>query len=211
MGNALDFLDRKAAGQQRKGHHNKVCKEKTDEWLKENDPTKCPDFKYIQSGAREEGHKVNTRFAYMGSVPGINARRYAKRKPKPCECCEELFVPVKMRRKFTQSEKDERSDSSDSRLRAFCPACTKLGSEYRGIVSKVGGIDKYVDIKIKIDSYPASKHKSTLFDLFEELDLRILIHLEYKKILNAIGHIEEAAAEENKMYDVRHSHYEFDF
>ncbi len=205
MGNALSFLE-DSKDKKRRGHHNARCKEKQDKFLENNEITNLEDCELIKNGSNGNT-QVNKRFDYKYSLPGFNARRFAKRKPRTCPCCKELFVPVKMRRPLLRNEIEKGRDE----YHTWCPYCTNKGQKYRKLIDTIGGIDMYHQILKFIEDFPPITTKTTLYDLFIIQDARISIQKNHKSIQNKIDIIIEKAWEENVLFDERKNHYEFDF
>ena len=108
MGNAMDFLnDKDNRDLKRKGNHHAKCKVKIDKYLEENETTKCEDYCIIQSGVNRKNHRVNEMQIFVGTIDGIHARMYEKRKPKPCQSCGDPFKPVRLRRPARVAESEQ--------------------------------------------------------------------------------------------------------
>ena len=205
MGNAMDFLnDKDNRDKRRKGSHHKKCKDKIDKYLEENETTKCEDYNLIQRGSHRSGHTVNDRQVFEGSISGINARLFEKRKPVTCKACSTEFIPRKAKKQLSRHERKLGKGAFD----IWCPQCTVKGTKYRNLLVKLGGYENYMDLKVKLVSPCTLTGSETLYTLFEQRDLRVKLYLSVLRIDNLIEMVVDKAYKEN---EERLQHYEFDF
>ena len=206
-GNALDFLKKKEDGQQRRGHHNRVCNEKIDKFLKDNETTKCEDYCIIQVGNHRKSHRVNETRIFMGTIDGIHARMFAKRQPKPCACCEQSFTPRKLRRPSSKREKA----LGMGEFTIWCGTCTRKGTVYRTVIKNVGGYERFVELKkLSMLAEDISKLKSLRL-LYEQRDLKLSILQQVGTVDKTIAKVIEKAYKEHEYFITKNSHYDFDF
>ena len=206
MGQALDFLHKKATYTRTKSKHNALCKEKIDNFLKENETIKCKEQKAVKVGP-SDNLKVNEKFNYQGSLKQISARRFSKKPKQKCEACQSLFTPLKIRRRLTRYE----VSIGIGRETIWCEFCRSKGTEYRYFMKKVGGKDEYERLlwELKDDSIIA---KSGNFrEIYHELDKRLFLKRGTKRLENAIEKLIAKAFKENDTHSARYSHPEFDF
>ncbi len=207
MGNALSFLEN-STKHERRGHHNRVCKEKQEAFIKEHGVTECEEEKLLKAGS-SGNLRVNEKYIYVSSLKKINARRFEKRKEVPCKACGALFRPVKRSRPATIAEKKEGIDE----YHIWCSFCRGKGTEYRTFIHDLGGIEEYNRLEELIIPLDEIRSKSSLRILIPELEKRTQLKKATTSIKNYIRReINEAYREnEKKTRNKDLGHYEFDF
>ncbi len=207
MGNALNFLaDKNNRDKYRKGSHHAECNRKIDKYLETNNAEQCPEQVLVKVGT-SRSQKVNKVFNWESNLLGYRSRRAGKRKQQPCTVCKKLFTPHVKIGRLTRADKEK----GYGHFTIWCPICTRKGTTYRNMITKVGSLERYEELKSEIlPSLEISKLKS-LRDLFEERDRRVYLDKTTRTTDNTINKVIERAYKDNKIFDEKLHHYEFDF
>ena len=206
MGNALDFLN-KQGKTKRRGYHNKECLDKINKHIDDVGTVKCEDSKEVNIGG-SGNLRVNERFAYTSNLRGYRSKRMDDREEIECKSCNELFKPTKLRNIATVHQKS----LGASEFTIWCSECTRKGTEYRTLLSSVGGKQNYLLLKSKLNHAEDIAKMTSLRELFEEKDVRHKLKMRpIKTLLNRIFYLIDKAYKENEIRSVQNSHYDFDF